>query len=44
MVKTMAANKVVICPVCSKEIEVRLGFANTTLSRHIKEHKGVNIK
>lgn len=39
MVKTMSANRVVICPVCKKEIEVRSGFAHHTLARHIKEHK-----
>lgn len=32
--------KIVICPTCSKEIEVRSGFAHRTLSNHIsKEHK-----
>jgi hypothetical protein len=33
--------KVVICPECKKEIEVRSGImANETLNRHIsKEHK-----
>jgi hypothetical protein len=34
------SNKVVICNVCKKEIEVRWGiFAHDTLSRHMKEHK-----
>lgn len=39
MTKTMSANRVVICPECKKEIEVRSGFAHYTLARHIKEHK-----
>jgi hypothetical protein len=37
--KVVAANRVVICPVCNKEVEVRSGFAHHTLARHIKEHK-----
>lgn len=39
MSKTMSANRVVICPECKKEIEVRSGFAHFTLVRHMKEHK-----
>lgn len=36
----MSNNRVVVCNVCSKEIEVRWGiFASDTLSRHMKEHK-----
>lgn len=37
----MMASKVVICPKCGKEIEVRWGiFAHDTLSRHEKaDHK-----
>lgn len=35
----MAKNKIVICPNCKKEIEVRSGFAHETLNRHMKEHK-----
>jgi hypothetical protein len=34
-----AANRVVICPECKKEVEVRSGFAHATLTRHMKEHK-----
>ena len=36
----MDKNKVVVCDICSKEIEVRWGiFAHDTLSRHRKaEH------
>ena len=34
-----AANRVVICPECKKEIEVRSGFAHATLTRHMKEHR-----
>ena len=34
-----AANRVVICPECKKEIEVRSGFAHFTLTNHQKEHK-----
>jgi uncharacterized protein YbaR (Trm112 family) len=31
--------RIVICPVCKKELEVRKGiFAHETLSRHSKEH------
>jgi hypothetical protein len=37
--KVMSANRVVICPECKKEIEVRSGFAHHTLARHMKEHK-----
>jgi len=37
--KTAVANRVVICPQCKKEIEVRSGFAHYTLTRHLKEHK-----
>jgi len=37
--KVMSANRVVICPECKKEIEVRSGFAHFTLVRHMKEHK-----
>lgn len=34
------SNKVVICQICNKEVEVRWGiFAHDTLSRHMKEHK-----
>ena len=32
--------KVVVCRICTKEIEVRWGiFASDTLNRHLKEHK-----
>lgn len=32
--------RLVICPECSRVIEVRWGiFASSTLSRHMKEHK-----
>lgn len=32
--------RIVICTVCSKEIEVRWGiFAHDTLERHMKDHK-----
>jgi hypothetical protein len=32
--------KIVICPECKREIEVRSGFAHYTLNNHIsKEHK-----
>lgn len=33
---TKVKNKVVICPICKEEIEVRSGFAHMTLSRHLK--------
>ena len=36
---TKAKNRVVVCPTCNKEIEVRSGFAHMTLTRHMKEHK-----
>jgi hypothetical protein len=39
MSKQVAANRVVICPECKKEIEVRSAFAHETLVRHMKEHK-----
>lgn len=32
-------NKVVICPVCKAEIEVRSPFAYMTLTNHMKGHK-----
>ncbi len=33
-------SRVVVCPQCEKEIEVRQGiFAHQTLSRHLLEHK-----
>ena len=36
----MASNRIVICPKCNKEIEVRSGFAYFTLNNHLsKEHK-----
>jgi hypothetical protein len=35
----MPSNRVVICPICSKEIECRSAFAHMTLSNHLKEHK-----
>jgi hypothetical protein len=35
-----AVNRIAVCSICNKEIEVRWGiFANSTLSRHMKEHK-----
>ena len=34
-------NKVVICPVCKEEIEVRSAFAYMTLANHMKGHKSV---
>lgn len=30
----MAANKIVICDKCGREIEVRSGFAHMTLANH----------
>ena len=39
MSKQVAANRVVICPECKKEIEVRSAFAHKTLVSHLKEHK-----
>ena len=35
----MASNRLVVCDICNKEIEVRSDFAYMTLTRHIKEHK-----
>jgi hypothetical protein len=36
----MASSRIVICPDCKKELEVRSDFAYMTLSNHInKEHK-----
>jgi hypothetical protein len=36
----MTSNRIVACPICGKEIEVRSGFAHQTLSNHIKaNHK-----
>jgi hypothetical protein len=37
----VASNRVVICDVCQKEIELRWGiFGHDTLNRHMKEHNG----
>jgi len=37
---TMASSRIVICPICNKELEVRSDFAHMTLSNHTnKEHK-----
>lgn len=34
------SNRLVICDICGKEIELRWGiFAHDTLSRHMREHK-----
>jgi hypothetical protein len=36
----MEKGKVVICNICSKEIEVRWGiFGHDTLNRHKREHR-----
>ena len=35
----MASSKIVICPKCEKEIEVRSGFAHMTLNNHLKNCK-----
>jgi hypothetical protein len=36
----VASSRVVICPECKREIEVRSGFASDTLNNHMrKEHK-----
>jgi hypothetical protein len=36
----MASNRIVICDICKREIEVRSGFAHMTLNNHIQgEHK-----
>jgi hypothetical protein len=32
----MTSNRIVACPICGREIEVRSGFAHQTLSNHIK--------
>jgi hypothetical protein len=37
--ETKAKNRVVICPTCKAEIEVRSAFAYMTYTRHMKEHK-----
>ncbi len=32
--------KIVICPICKKQIEVKSGFAHQTLQNHMKkDHK-----
>jgi|FreactTroBogLake_1042271.scaffolds.fasta_scaffold03165_10 hypothetical protein len=33
--------RIVICPECKRDIEVRSGFAHFTLNRHLKEHDKV---
>lgn len=35
----MSKNKVVVCELCKKEIDVRSSFAYMTLQNHYKEHK-----
>ena len=35
----MTNNRIVICEICKKEVEVRSDFAYLTLGRHMKEHK-----
>ena len=41
----LATNRVVICSICKKEIEVRSAFAHETLNNHInKEHNITNKK
>lgn len=36
----MAANRIAICDICKKELEVRSGFAHMTIQNHkAKEHK-----
>jgi hypothetical protein len=35
----MSANRMVICDLCKKEIQVRSSFAFYTLQAHLKEHK-----
>jgi hypothetical protein len=32
----MPSSRIVICPKCEKEIEVRSGFAHMTLNNHLK--------
>jgi hypothetical protein len=33
--------RIVICPICKKEIEARSKFAHMTLTNHLKTHKNV---
>ncbi len=36
----MASKRIVVCPQCKKEVDVRSDFAYMTLNNHIlKEHK-----
>lgn len=35
------AMRIVICPICKKEIESRSDFAYMTLNNHLKTHKNV---
>jgi hypothetical protein len=34
----MSANRIVICPTCERDIQVRSSFAYMTLTSHMKEH------
>lgn len=34
-----SANRIVKCPQCNKELEVRSNFAYLTLTRHLLTHK-----
>jgi hypothetical protein len=39
------AQRIVQCPVCDKELEVRSGFASETLTNHVrKDHKERLVK
>jgi uncharacterized protein YbaR (Trm112 family) len=31
--------RIIVCPVCKKEIESRSSMASQTLTNHMKEHK-----
>jgi len=41
----MPANRLVACPICGKEIEVRSNFAHQTLVNHLQSvHKDKEVK
>jgi hypothetical protein len=41
----MTSNRMIVCPICSKEIEVRSAFAHQTLMNHLEiAHKDREVK
>jgi hypothetical protein len=32
-------SRTIVCPVCNKEWDFRVGFAHESLNKHLKEHR-----